>query len=490
VFLRVNHTDNEQGVFEPFCDFIHDTGLLVSKVITVSKDQKIPVRFCNLGTEPVPLYPNKAVGVFEGAVVVDRIPSEMTADTTDWNINSDLSETEKARVLEVLEANSDLFSSHEFDLGTTSLMKHQIDLEQGTKPYRQRQRPISLPLRDKVDEKISQMLKYNIVEPSSSPWASNLVVVRKKSGDIRLCIDWRQLNTATIKDAYPLPNLHQAMDALAGSEWFSTIDCRQGFNQVDIEESDRHKTAFYSTQGLLQFRKMGFGMCNAPATFQRLMELALSGLTWQEVMVYVDDIVLYSKTFDQHIETIRRVFDRLRKAGLKLNRKKSAFAQRRIKFLGHIVDNGGISPDPEKVSAVLQIPSPSSSTEVRRFVGILSFYRRFIHDFSETAAPLHAISLKSNFLWSEECEVAFRKLKQCLSRAPVLRLPDFSKTFILACDASNSALGAVLSQRHFGTELPVAYASRTLNKAERNYRLRTGNHWLSFEAGSISVLTC
>ncbi|PAA74262.1 hypothetical protein BOX15_Mlig002146g53 [Macrostomum lignano] len=314
------------------------------------------------------------------------------------------------------------------------------------------------------------MLESGIIEPSTSPWASNLLVVRKKNGDIRLCTDWRQLNACTVKDAYPLPHLQQAMDALVGCSWFSTIDCRQGYHQVEVAEEDRYKTAFYSTRGLMQFCKMGFGMCNAPATFQRLMELVMSGLSWESVLTYIDDIIVFSRTFDEHLERLAEVFKRLRDAGLKLHKAKSAFGHRRVLYLGHLISEQGIAPDPGKVEVIRSMPSPTTNEEVKRFLGMLGFYRRFIPGFSQTARVLHDVSVKSrDFAWSSDCERAFRELKDRLTTAPVLRLPDFTKQFVLSCDSSQFAVGAVLSQLHGDAELPVAFASRTLNKAERNY---------------------
>jgi hypothetical protein len=470
VWLKVD-SRSEQGVFEPSQEFVASTAVLPARVLAISTDGRIPVKMCNLAEEPVLLYANKAVGTFEGATVEDS-GHDATAreDPPGWNINPDLPKDDAARLRQLLEQNDDLFARHEYDLGTTGLLQHRIELEPGARPCKQVQRRMPLSVRDQVDSKIGQMLQAGIIEPSTSPWASNLLVVRKKSGDIRLCTDWRQLNACTVKDAYPLPHLQQAMDALVGCSWFSTIDCRQGYHQVEVAEEDRHKTAFYSTRGLMQFRKMGFGMCNAPATFQRLMELVMSGLSWEVVLTYIDDIIVFSKSFEEHLARLSLVFERLRKAGLKLHRAKSVFGHREVLYLGHLVSQEGIAPDPGKVDAIRNMRSPASADEVKRFLGMLGFYRRFIHGFSETARVLHEASQRSrDFEWTSECERAFGELKARLTAAPVLRLPDFSKQFVLSCDSSNVAVGAVLSQLHDGAELPVAFASRTLNKAERNY---------------------
>ncbi|PAA84541.1 hypothetical protein BOX15_Mlig014170g1 [Macrostomum lignano] len=460
----------EQGLFEPSSDFIDKTGLLPNRALVVSSvDGNLPVGVCNVSADPVVLYQNQAIGNFDAAEVngADGEPGEEEAG---FNINPELSESQRERIESLLCQAEQAFARHEFDLGTTHLLQHEINLEPGSRPIKHRQRTVPLNYRQQVDEKISEMRRHGIIEPSCSPWASNLLVVRKKNNEIRICTDWRALNSCTVKDAYPLPPLSAALDALTGSSWFSTLDLRQGFLQVELREQDREKTAFYTTQGLMQYRKLGFGLCNAPATFQRLMDLTMAGLNWTEVLTYMDDLILFSQTFEKHAETLEQVLGRLQSAGLKLNKRKSYFCFQEVEYLGHKISAEGIRPTQDKVSAIQSIPIPECAEDVRRLVGMLGFYRRFVPHFASIANPLHQATQKSRqFQWTTQCDDALRKLKSALSTPPVLKLPDFSKGFRLCCDSSGVAIAGVLSQLHEDAECPVAYASRVLNKAERNY---------------------
>ena len=284
-------------------------------------------------------------------------------------------------------------------------------------------------------------------------------------------MDYRKVNNVTRKDAYPLPRIDTTLDTLAGSQWFSTLDLVSGYWQVEVDETDRHKTAFCTTEGLFQFKVMPFGLCNAPATFQRLMDLTLAGLQWSECLVYMDDIIILGRSFLEHLGNLQEVLQRLRDAGLKLKPSKCAFFRQSVKYLGHVISREGISVDQEKVTKVATWPTPTSTQEVQRFLGFAGYYRRFIRDFAEIAKPLHHITEKATpFRWSTESQLAFETLRKELITAPLLAHPDFTQKFILDTDASDTGLGAVLSQLDKeGQERVVAYGSRILSKAERKY---------------------
>ena len=296
-----------------------------------------------------------------------------------------------------------MFSQSPTDYGRTELIKHQIDTG-AAHPIRQPPRRIPQHLRVNVDEQIDSMLDNGIIEPSRSPWSSPIVVVPKKDGGIRFCVDYRRLNSVTIKDAYPLPQISDTLESLAGAKFFSTLDLASGYWQVGMHPDDQHKTAFASHRGLFEFKVLPFGLCNAPATFERLMEFVLAGLIGTSCLVYLDDIVIFSRTFEEHLARLREVLCRLRDAGLKVKPSKCFLFREEIAYLGHVVSAHGISTDPKKTEAIQDYPAPQNIQEVRRFVGFASYYRRFIPNFAELAAPLHQLTQKSTkFLWTKEC---------------------------------------------------------------------------------------
>lgn len=326
-----------------------------------------------------------------------------------------------------------------------------------------------------VKKQVDQMLSQGIIEPSDSPWSAPIWVVPKKldsSGQRkwRVVIDYRQLNDITIGDTYPIPQINEILDQLGSSKYFSTLDLASGFHQIPMEEEDKAKTAFSVPEGHYQFTRMPFGLKNAPSTFQRLMNLTLSGLQGTRCFVYLDDIVLYGYDLDQAINNLRCVFQRLREHNLKLQPDKCEFLRREVAYLGHIITEQGVKPNPEKIEAVINFPRPTNPKHIKSFLGLVSYYRRFIPDFSKIAKPLtHLLKKEIPFVWQNQQQVAFDELKSKLTSAPVLIYPDFTKPFILTCDSSNYAIGSVLSQGPIGKERPIAYASRTLNKSECNY---------------------
>ncbi|MCG8109893.1 MAG: hypothetical protein JAZ10_03920, partial [Candidatus Thiodiazotropha endolucinida] len=285
-------------------------------------------------------------------------------------------------------------------------------------------------------------------------------------------MSYRKLNEKTIKDAYPIPRIDDNLDNLSGSDWFTSLDCDMAYHQVPLEEEDKEKTAFATPRGgLYQYVTMPFGLCNAPATFQRLIERTLAGLQWYIVVLYLDDIIVFSKTFDGHIDHLKQVFARLTEAGLKLKAKKCIFFKHETSFLGHVVSKEGIKPDPAKINAVRGIQSPRTATDLRSFLGLTSYYRKFVKDYAKLAKPLYEL-IRPNVSWSwtEACQKAFAHLKEKLTSAPILGYPVVNGSeFILDTDASSYAIGGVLSQIQEGEERVIAYASRTLEKSEQNY---------------------
>ena len=328
-----------------------------------------------------------------------------------------------------------------------------------------------MPAEDEVKKLLQDMLKKHVITPSTSPWASPIVLVQKKDGSTRFCVDYPKVNSVTRKDTYPIPKIDETLDTLAGAKLFSTLDLRSGYWQVEVKPEHREKTAFYTSEGLFEFNVMPFGLCNAPATFQRLMDSVLAGLHRKTCLVYIDDITVVGKSFEEHLCNLQAVFERLRKAGLKLQPRKCQLLQQKVTYLGHVVSAQGIAPDAEKTRRVNQWPTPQSPKEVQQFLGLANYYRCFIKDFASLATSLHRLTEKgTQFKWTKESEAAFNALKKKLTLAPILALPDWSKPFIIDTDASDTGIGAVLSQlQDDGRECVIAYASRLLTKQERNY---------------------
>ncbi|EXX59955.1 gag-pol fusion protein [Rhizophagus irregularis DAOM 197198w] len=321
------------------------------------------------------------------------------------------------------------------------------------------------------EEEIQRLLKAGLIVPSNSQWTSPVVVVEKKNGKKRLCVDYRKLNKVTKKDCYPLPRIDDMLETLSGSQWFSSLDLASGFWQVELDPEDREKSTFITRFGTYEFTVMPFGLCNAPATFQQLMDTVLRDIFWQFVIVYIDDINVGSKTFEEHLSHLEQVFSRLAQAGLKLSPEKCFFFKDKIPFLGHVVSRKGIHTDPEKLRIIKEFPIPENLTQLRGFIALASYYQKCVKNFSRIAEPLHRL-LKKNipYIWANDQQEAFKKLKVCLTTPLILAYPVFEKPFILYTDASTFALGAILAQKDDEKrEHVITYAGRTLNRHERNY---------------------
>jgi hypothetical protein len=347
---------------------------------------------------------------------------------------------------------------------------HRIELEPGHTPPSKPTYRLSFAEQTELKKQLLDLLEKGFIQPSKSPFGAPILFVKKKDGTLRLCIDYRALNRITIKNKCPLPRIDDLLDRLQGAKYFSCLDLRSGYHQVLVHPDDIEKTAFRSRYGHFEFKVLPFGLCNAPATFQTLMNDVFRREADDFVLIYLDDIMIFSNTAEEHLAHIRVVLQRLRDHKLYAAPKKCKFFQTRIEWLGHIVSNQGIEVDPRKTDSVNEWPTPKTVLQVMSFLGLASYYRRFIQDFSQVAAPLTNLTRKDRtFVWGEAEESSFQTLKTLLTKTPVLVLasPDFP--FTLHTDASVDAIGGVLMQDQGDGLRPVSYFSRKLSAAERNY---------------------
>ena len=378
---------------------------------------------------------------------------------------------------EVIEKYHHIFAVENLELGCTNLVKHEIKLTNYV-PFKERYRRIPPHQYEEVRKHLDEMLQIGAIHRSNSPWASAIVLVRKKDGVLRFCIDLRKLNERTVKDAYSLPRIEDSLDSLNGSCIFTSIDLKSGYWQVELDEKSIPLTAFtVGPLGFYECVQMPFGLTNAPATFQRLMESCLGELHLNWCIIYLDDVIVYSKTPEEHIERLEAVFKKISDAGLKLKPSKCEFFKKRIHYLGHIVSNKGIETDPKKIEAIVKWPGPRTVHEVRKFLGFTNYYRKFVYKYAQIARPLNKLISGENAKkkyrkvdWEEEQENSFCELKDACTKTPVLAYADYKKPFRVNTDASERGLGSVLYQKQDdGTFRVIAYASRSLSKTEKNY---------------------
>lgn len=355
-------------------------------------------------------------------------------------------------------------------LGCTNLVEHKI-ITSSEEPIKQRYYPLSPAKQTEINTELDNMLRLGVVVPSQSPWSSPALVVDKSDGTKRFVVDYRRLNKITKRDAYPLPYVAAILDRLKEARYLSSLDLKSAYWQVPLEESSRERSAFtIPGRGLFEFTRMPFGLHNSGATWQRLIDRVLGPELEPHVFVYLDDIIVCTPTFEKHLQILEEVFCRLAKANLTLNREKCMFCRSELKYLGYVVDAQGLRVDPGKVDAILNFARPQSVKDVKRFVGMTSWYRRFVPNFATIVGPLTNLTRKNKkFVWSDETEESFVTLKSKLVEAPILCCPDFDLPFNIQTDASNFGLGAVLTQDYQDGEKVVAYASRSLTKNERNY---------------------
>ena len=433
----------------------------------IYEGNELRIRIENTGEEDRLIDSGWEIGTVEEV----QLEEDDTPEERRPTIPQDLTRKQKLELERLIEKYKDVFSKKNGKIGKSSLIQHEIHTRGAPirQPYR-RQNPY---VRQMEQEQVEEMLEQGVVRPSTSPWASPVVMVKKKDGSMRFCVDYRKLNSVTEKDAYPLPRIDDTLESLYGACYFSTLDLKSGYWQVPVKEEHKKKTAFRTSAGrLYEWNRLPFGLCNAPATFSRLMDHVLTGLSWEICLFYLDDIIVFSRTWEEHLVRLEAVFKRLVEQGLTLGASKCKLAAKEVEFLGHIVSKEGLSPNPALLQSIKQIPRPKTVKDVRSFLGLASYYRRFVKKFSEIATPLNRLLEKKKdkgIEWTAECEEAFLTLKEKLVNAPVAAYPDFNKPFKLYTDASNTGLGAILAQVQDGRERIVCCASRSLNKSERNY---------------------
>ncbi|KAL0196751.1 hypothetical protein M9458_005291, partial [Cirrhinus mrigala] len=419
--------------------------------------------------------------------------------------DSPMPESWKERLGQKLSERVGVFSLHEWDVGLAKGVEHHIRMSD-SRPFRERSRRLAPADIEDVRRHLQELLTAGIIKESRSPYASPIVIARKKNGSIRMCIDYRTLNSRTIPDQYTTPRIEDALDCLSGSQWFSVLDLRSGYYQIAMAPEDKEKTAFICPLGFYQFERMPQGITGAPATFQRLMEKAVGDMNLLQVLVYLDDLIVFGRTLQEHESRLLKVLDRLKEAGLKISLDKCQFGQAKVKYVGHIVSAEGIAADPEKVKAITTWPQPGDLKSLRSFLGFCGYYRRFIADYAKIVKPLTDLTKgyaprqgkvdpkkAGNYLkdsepfgerWTPSCTEAFHKIINRLTTAPVLAFADPNEPYILHVDACLQGLGAVLYQEHPTGLRPVAFASRKLSNAEQKYPI----HQLEFLALKWAVV--
>ena len=484
-----------EAVFVPNQDKVASRGIIAACCVVNSWDSVIPVRVINVSDVDIKLYKNTTLGHIEQVGNITHInDSEYLRNVNTENVNSVdhiktltnavlentyLNEDEKKRVVQLIIEYADIFSKSKFDIGCSGLVKHEIHVE-NVPPIHQPVRRVPFGLEQKVDDVVDDLLDKGIIEPSKSAWCSPIVVVMKKNGDIRLCVDYRRLNAVTIKPCYPIPDTQYLLDSIGEASYFSGLDLSNAYYQCKMQEEHMKYTAFATRRGQFEFSRMPFGLTGAPFTFQRLMHLVLQAENWETCLIYLDDILVFAPDFKEHLRRLQTIFEKIRVAGVKLSPEKCSLFRHELKFLGHVVSKSGVKTDDNKISVVRDWPKPVTITEMRSFLGFVNYYRRFVKNFALIAAPLESLmksSCKGNIntekkallQWNDEADNSYRTLKACLTSAPILAFPDKNCEFILDTDACHNGIGAVLSQSVQGEERVIAYGSRKLTKCEQSY---------------------
>ena len=447
------------------------------QVLNVGEQQRILNKGCFVVSLEVFPVPVKVVGENGINTVLDTgILSEEERTRREEILQNNLKGSHYAEynhlVMDLLRGFPDVVAVKGDSLGSTNVLKHRIILEPGTRPIYIPAYRIPAKLKEEVERTVEDWEEEGIIQKSSSPFNFPLLAVPKKDGTQRVCVDFRKLNDKTIPDRFPAACLHDLMSEIGGRRIYSSIDLLQGFLQVPLHEDSRSYTAFSTTKGHYEFCRMPFGLKGSPLTFTRLVNTVFHGLLGKNVFVYMDDVLVATDSIEEHLEVLQEVFSRLRAAGLKLKLSKCDFLRKEIIYLGHVISQRGVRVNPKKIDAIARFPEPTSKRNVKQFLGLAGFFRKFVRNFSQIAAPLTDI-LKNEvpFRWEDKEREAFVQLKEALSNPPVLKFPDFNLPFFVATDASEIGLGACLMQKHGKDMHPIAFYSRKWrsgNSVEKN----------------------
>ncbi len=390
----------------------------------------------------------------------DSLPTHLTMLFKTASAN--LTESQALTFGEALHEYLDVFATHDLDIGCLKEIQHKIDTGDNP-PLRQRLRRTPLGFEKEEQKHLQRLLDVKVITPSTSEWASPTVLIWKPDGSIQYCLDYRELNKRTVKDSYPLPLIEECLDTLAGTIFFSLLDMANGYYQIEVDQASRAKTAFITKYGLFEHTRMGFGLCNAPATFQRAMMLVLRGLSWTEVLAYLDDVIVLGRSFEDHLDNIKKVFQQFRDHSLKLKPRKCFLFQKEVPFLGKLVNASGVHVAPAKIEAVKKWATPTTKEELQIFLGFANYHRDHIKHYAEMSHPLYILTRpKSEFEWTQGHDTAFQEIKKALITAPCLAYPTATDPFILDTDASEQTIGAELLQIQDGKECVISYASNTL----------------------------
>ena len=387
--------------------------------------------------------------------------------------NPSVSDTEWSQLVDLLWEFRDVIPADGQKLGVTNVLEFKIMLRDDARPLKARPYRSNPTVRREISKQVRQMMEDGIIRPSTSNYVSPVLLVAKADGSLRFVTDFRKNNSQNIiPETATLPRIDCSLESLGSSraKLFSTLDLLKGYWQVPIAEDSKKYTAFVTHDGVFEYNRMPFGLANSPACFMRLMTRVLQGLMWETCLVYLDDVIIFSADFPEHLERLRQILTRIRDANLSIKAKKCAFMRRETKFLGHMITSDGILPLAEKIEAIKNFPRPSSLKEVQSFLGLVGYYRKFIQDFSTIAGPLHELARKDvEFKWTDDCEQAYNTLREALMQPPVLAYPDYDKPYTLETDASDDAVGFVLSQEVDGKQRPIAYSGKRMNDAQKNY---------------------